>query len=238
MNPNHYLAVAIGYLFGGARPRLAATTRAIGKTLVSSSMIDRVAGRPRPAAGRGAGRLQVVRARAARRLGRLRRRGVGRRVVPAPRRLGLDHRQGRHPPGPAGLGDPRRRPGKTPERALRRAGRAARRPGLRPDRRRRPTASRRPSSAALSPDDVTADRRWPASRSPPSSPRRPATAPTIGGLKVTTENAWFAARPSRHRGRLQDLRRVVPRPRPPRPGAGRGQGGRLRRPRRLSARRG
>ena len=25
---------------------------------------------------------------------------------------------------------------------------------------------------------------------------RPATAPPIGGLKVTTENAWFAARPS------------------------------------------
>lgn len=48
MNPNHYLAVAIGYLFGGARPGWGAGTR-IGKTLVSSSMIDRVAaevGRP------------------------------------------------------------------------------------------------------------------------------------------------------------------------------------------------
>ena len=42
MNPNHYLAVAIGYLFGGARPKWPATAR-IGKTLVSSSMIDRVA---------------------------------------------------------------------------------------------------------------------------------------------------------------------------------------------------
>jgi phosphoglucomutase len=41
MNPNHYLAVAIEYLFGhrdGWRP-----DAAIGKTLVSSSMIDRVA---------------------------------------------------------------------------------------------------------------------------------------------------------------------------------------------------
>ena len=37
----------------------------------------------RPDAARGAGRVQVVRARPARRLGRLRRRGVGRRVVPA-----------------------------------------------------------------------------------------------------------------------------------------------------------
>ncbi|MGN6574232.1 MAG: phosphoglucomutase (alpha-D-glucose-1,6-bisphosphate-dependent) [Nocardioides sp.] len=42
MNPNHYLAVAIGYLYGGARPDWPGAA-AIGKTLVSSSMIDRVA---------------------------------------------------------------------------------------------------------------------------------------------------------------------------------------------------
>ncbi len=42
MNPNHYLAVAIGYLYGGARPGWPGAA-AIGKTLVSSSMIDRVA---------------------------------------------------------------------------------------------------------------------------------------------------------------------------------------------------
>jgi phosphoglucomutase len=41
MNPNHYLAVAIEYLFSH-RPDWPATA-AIGKTLVSSSMIDRVA---------------------------------------------------------------------------------------------------------------------------------------------------------------------------------------------------
>ena len=43
MNPNHYLAVAISYLFGartGWRP-----DAAVGKTIVSSSMIDRVAAR-------------------------------------------------------------------------------------------------------------------------------------------------------------------------------------------------
>jgi phosphoglucomutase len=40
MNPNHYLAVAIEYLFSH-RPNWAADT-AVGKTLVSSSMIDRV----------------------------------------------------------------------------------------------------------------------------------------------------------------------------------------------------
>jgi phosphoglucomutase len=42
MNPNHYLAVAIGYLYGGARPGWP-DAAAVGKTLVSSSMIDRVA---------------------------------------------------------------------------------------------------------------------------------------------------------------------------------------------------
>jgi phosphoglucomutase len=40
MNPNHYLAVAIGYLLTH-RPQWPASV-AIGKTLVSSSMIDRV----------------------------------------------------------------------------------------------------------------------------------------------------------------------------------------------------
>jgi phosphoglucomutase len=47
MNPNHYLAVAIAYLF--ARRKGWRSDAAIGKTLVSSSMIDRVAralGRP------------------------------------------------------------------------------------------------------------------------------------------------------------------------------------------------
>lgn len=42
MNPNHYLAVAIRYLYSGARPGWNPDA-AIGKTLVSSSLIDRVA---------------------------------------------------------------------------------------------------------------------------------------------------------------------------------------------------
>ena len=42
MNPNHYLSVAIAYLFSGNRPDWPTTAR-IGKTLVSSSMIDKVA---------------------------------------------------------------------------------------------------------------------------------------------------------------------------------------------------
>ena len=60
MNPNHYLAVAIRYLLD-ASPALAARA-AVGKTLVSSSMIDRVVAEARPPALRGPGRLQVVRA--------------------------------------------------------------------------------------------------------------------------------------------------------------------------------
>jgi len=42
MNPNHYLAVAIQYLYGGARPDWPESGY-VGKTLVSSSMIDKVA---------------------------------------------------------------------------------------------------------------------------------------------------------------------------------------------------
>jgi phosphoglucomutase len=42
VNPNHYLPVAIDYLYGGARPDWPRDA-AVGKTLVSTSMIDRVA---------------------------------------------------------------------------------------------------------------------------------------------------------------------------------------------------
>ncbi len=42
MNPNHYIAVCVEYLFGGNRPGWPADA-GVGKTLVSSSLIDRVA---------------------------------------------------------------------------------------------------------------------------------------------------------------------------------------------------
>ena len=42
MNPNHFLATAIAYLYGGGRPQWPADA-AIGKTLVSSALIDKVA---------------------------------------------------------------------------------------------------------------------------------------------------------------------------------------------------
>ncbi len=59
LNPNHYLAVAISYLFSH-RPNWGANA-GVGKTLVSSSIIDRVAIEPWAAACRGARRLQMVR---------------------------------------------------------------------------------------------------------------------------------------------------------------------------------
>ena len=72
LNPNHYLAAAISYLFLN-RPGWKASA-GVGKTMVSSSMIDRVAPAPGPPAVRSAGRLQVVRGRAARWLARVWRR--------------------------------------------------------------------------------------------------------------------------------------------------------------------
>ena len=49
MNPNHYLAVAIRYLLD-ASPQTGPAHAAVGKTLVSSSLIDRVVAAARPPA--------------------------------------------------------------------------------------------------------------------------------------------------------------------------------------------
>ena len=191
MNPNHYLAAAIDYLYRHREDWPA--DAAVGKTMVSS-VDHRPGGRRRraPPDG-GAGRVQVVRARPAGRQRRVRRRGERRRLVPAPGRPGLDHRQGRDHPGPARLRDHR---GHRPHavRALPRAHRAARRPGLRPDRRPgQPRAEGGPGAAQPGPGHRDrAGRR--------ADPRRLTTAPgngePLGGLKVVTESGWFAARPS------------------------------------------
>ena len=71
LNPNHHLAVCVAYLFGGgARVGGGRRRRQDGRQLEH----DRPRrSRPRPPPARGPGRLQVVRRRAARRLGRLRR---------------------------------------------------------------------------------------------------------------------------------------------------------------------
>ena len=64
----------------------------------------------------------------------------------------------------------------------------------------------------LSPDAGDGRRSWPASRSPAKLTAAPGNGAAIGGLKVTTENGLVRRAAVRHRGRLQDLRRVVPRP--------------------------
>ena len=116
--PNHYLAVAIHHLFQH-RPEWRQEA-AVGKTVVSSGMIDRVTAR----LGR---RLHEVPVGfkwfvdgLLRRLARLRRRRERRGVVPAPRRDGLDDRQGWHRPGAArgrDHGACRSRPGRDLRRA-------------------------------------------------------------------------------------------------------------------------
>ena len=66
MNPNHYLAVAIDYLFGH---RDGWPAERGGRQDAGQLVDDRPRRRrPGPAAARGAGRLQVVRPRAARRV--------------------------------------------------------------------------------------------------------------------------------------------------------------------------
>ena len=211
------------------RPRRAGRTpRRIGKTLVSSSMIDRVAeSLGKPMVEVPVGFKWFVPGLIDGSFGFGGEESAG-RVVPAHGRLDLDHRQGRPHPGAAGLRDPGPH-GTDAEPALRRPGRRARRPGVRPDRRPGRPEPRRPSSAALSPDDVTATE-LAGEEITAKLTEAPGNGAKIGGLKVTTESRVVRRPPVGHRGRLQDLRRVVPRPRPPRPGAGGGPRGRLRRP--------
>ena len=117
MNPNHHLAVCIEYLFGGGRDWGDA---GIGKTLVSSSMIDRVA----EDLGRRLVEVPVgfkwfVDGLLDGSLG-FGGRGERGRVVPAPRRRPVVDRQGRADPVPAGGGDDRAPTGATRARATRR----------------------------------------------------------------------------------------------------------------------
>ncbi|MGO4341587.1 phosphoglucomutase (alpha-D-glucose-1,6-bisphosphate-dependent) [Pedococcus sp. 2YAF34] len=192
MNPNHFLAVAIQYLFGGARPDWPQGA-AIGKTLVSSSMIDRVAS------------------------------DLGARLVEVP--VGfkwfvpglIDGSFGFGGEESAGASFLRRggaawttdkdgiilallaseilaATGKTPSQhyadlTARHGDPAYARIDAAADR------EQKAKLAALSPDDVGAD-----SLAGEPITAKLTTAPgndaPIGGLKVTTESAWFAARPS------------------------------------------
>ena len=130
--PNHYLSVAIAYLFAN-RPEWPETV-AVGKTLVSSSMIDRVAARMnRRLVEVPVGFKWFVEGLIDGSLGFGGEESAGATFL---RRDGsrLDHGQRRADPQPAGRGDHRpyrQRPG----RALPGADRGVRRPVLHPDRR-------------------------------------------------------------------------------------------------------
>ncbi|MDF0528824.1 phosphoglucomutase (alpha-D-glucose-1,6-bisphosphate-dependent) [Tsukamurella sp. 8F] len=191
MNPNHYLAVAISYLFAN-RPGWSADA-AVGKTLVSSSMIDRVVS------------------------------ALGRRLLEVP--VGfkwfvpglLDGSVGFGGEESAGASFLRfdgtvwstdkdgiilallaseiiAKTGKTPSQHFAELGE---RYGVPAYQRIDAPANREQKAvlARLSPEQVTATELAgePITATLTSAPGNGAP---IGGLKVTTENAWFAARPS------------------------------------------
>ena len=145
-------------------------------------------------AARGAGRVQVVRAGPARRLGRVRRRGVGGRVVPA------------HATARSG------RPTRTASCCACSPPRSSRSPARRPSQRyaeleaefgasayQRVDAPASPAQKAalgkLAPEAVTATELAGEPITAKLS-HAPGNGAAIGGLKVQTEHAWFAARPS------------------------------------------
>jgi phosphoglucomutase len=192
MNPNHFLAVAIGYLFGGARPDWPQGA-AIGKTLVSSSMIDRVAAE---VGGRlvevpvgfkwfvpglidgsfGFGGEESAGASFLRRDGRAwttDKDGIllallASEILAATGKTPSQH----YAELTAHHGDP----------AYARIDAPANR-------------AQKAKLAALSPDDVAADS-LAGEAITAKLTQAPGNGAAIGGLKVTTESAWFAARPS------------------------------------------
>ena len=132
MNPNHFLAVAIAYLLSH-RPDWSPGT-AVGKTLVSSSLIDRVvADMGRPLVEVPVGFKWFVPGLLDGSVGFGGEESAG-RLVPAPRRQRVDDGQGRHPARAAGQRDPGR-DGPVPLEAAQAADRPLRGVRLRPDRR-------------------------------------------------------------------------------------------------------
>ena len=191
LNPNHYLAVAISYLFSH-RPRWGADV-AVGKTLVSSSMIDRVVA------------------------------AMGRRLLEVP--VGFKHFVPGLLDGSVGFGGEESAgasflrhdgttwttdkdgvllallaseiqavTGSSPSQLY--AGLVAEHGDPAYARVDAPAdRDQKARLAALSPDDVTADTLAGEAITDVLT-KAPGNGAAIGGLKVVTESAWFAARPS------------------------------------------
>ena len=224
LHPNHYLAVAIDYLFTH-RPGVAGRRPASARRW--SAAADRPRRRaPRPPAARGAGRLQVVRRRAARRLARLRRRGERGRVVPAPRRHGVDDRQGRHRAGAAGGRDDRAAPAAIRASSTPRSRASSATPVYEridapatPEQKEQLatlSARRRSRATELAGEPIVARAR----------PARRGNDAPIGGIKVIADERLVRGAALGHRGHLQDLRRELRRRGPPAAHPGGGAGGR------------
>ncbi len=186
---------------GGDRVPLPAPARLArrrgGRQDARLELDDRPRGaRPRPPARRGAGRLQVVRRRPPRRLARLRRRGERRRVVPA------------HATAPSGrptrtassstCSPPRSRAvdRQGPRRALPRARGPLRRARLRAHRRAGDARAEGGAREAVAGARSTADDARRRADRREADATRPATARRSAGSRSSTENGWFAARPS------------------------------------------
>jgi phosphoglucomutase len=223
MNPNHYLAVMIRYLYSGARPGWPDST-AIGKTLVSSSLIDRVA------ADLGRRLIEVP-------VGfkwfvpGLVDGSVG-RVVPAQGRHGLDDRQGRHPAGAARVRDPRDHR-QVAVAAPRRARRQVRAVLVRARRRRGHARAEGDARRAVARPGHGDDARGRGDHGPArerTRERRAHRRPQGRDPERLVRRAAVG-----HGGRLQDLRRVVRLGGAPGPGPVRGQGRGLRGAHRVAA---
>ena len=170
------------------------TGAAIGKTVVSSQMIDRVTREAGPETLRGAGRIQMVRRRPARRLSRFRRRRERGCVVRPSGRQRVDDRQGWNRPGPARGRRSRRGWTAIPARSTANS-RASSANRCTTALRRRPPRAQRERLERLSPQQVrSTDLAGEAIQA--ILTRAPGNGAPIGGLKVVTESGWFAARPS------------------------------------------
>ena len=192
MNPNHYLAVAIRYLLTH-RPQWPAHV-AVGKTLVSSSMIDRVVSKLGRRLSRSTGWFQMVRAGTC---------STARFASAARRAPGQASCGETAPCGPPTRTAPSWtcwRPRSPPARGKIRASTtmisrpsSARRTTRASTHRRHP--NRRRGWKNSRPRRLR-QRRLPVSRSRAKLTRAPGNDAPIGGLKVVAANGWFAARPS------------------------------------------